>query len=179
MPKCIPSPAVKIRHRISCKSILRFSITELVKYCGSPTYTLNKKVIGEQGPQDTLQTSSASIPGGFFFLLSCLVAALLLLWPDPLPHTKHQQRFVIYLHQCRDKTWSLKLCVGENRLLLKQKMYLGNKHKEQLTPIHWNEGYISKYLQKKKIELQVLRFFNNTESFSKQNTFDYFFYPKK
>lgn len=83
MPKCIPSPAVKIRHRISCKSIPRFSITELVKYCGSPTYTLNKKVIGEQGPQDTLQTSSASTPARIFFLalMSCCCFAASLARP--------------------------------------------------------------------------------------------------
>lgn len=58
-------------------------------------------------------------------------------------------------------------------------MYLGNKHKEQFTPVHWNEGYISKYLQKKnKKEQQVHRFFSNTELFSKQDTLDYFSHPK-
>lgn len=118
------------------------------KYCGSPNYTLDHRVSREQGPQDTLQTSSASTPLRIFF--TCSQFLWLLVWPDPLPHTNHQQGFVIYPYYCKDKIWSLKLCVGNKCLLLKQKTCSGNKYKEQFTPLHWNEGYISRYLRGKK-----------------------------
>lgn len=80
---------------------------------------------------------------GGFYLLSLLDAG------QTLYPTQNTSKALWSTHTST-KTRPLKLCVGKEHLLLKQKMYLGNKHKEQFTPLHWNEGYISRYLQGKK-----------------------------
>lgn len=84
-------------------------------------------------------------------LLPLLAAACL---ARPLNHTKHQLSFVIYPHQSRVSSKSLKLYRGKGFFfplpLLKQQIYLENKQKEQSLCICNEMEDISKHLQNKK-----------------------------
>lgn len=103
---------------------------EVGKYCGSPNYTLDHRINRERGPQDTLQTSSAYIPLRILDLLPLLVATCL-----ARPFTPQSISKVLWSTHANANLEFKTLC-GKRHFLLKQQMYLENKHEEQSLPIH-------------------------------------------